>query len=218
MLTKNQKTVFDYIKQYSHKRGYAPSLEEICKKFDLASVSTASYYISKLEDEGYIKKDPHHPRGIVVQPSAFVKKVVPKHIESFSIPLLGAANAGPATIFAEQNVEGHVRVPRNLMNRRDGIFALRVDGDSMNQSNINGKALEQGDFAIIDSEYRNPKNGDYVLSVIDGVANLKKIERDRKTGSIKLISESTNPIHKPIYISSEDDFAVNGKIIGVIKK
>jgi len=97
-------------------------------------------------------------------------------------------------------------------------FALRVEGDSMNKAKIAGKNLEEGDFVVIDSEYRSPKNGDYVLSVIDGCANLKKFERDNKTGEVLLVSESTNPKHKPIYISSEDNFMINGKIVNVVKK
>ena len=95
---------------------------------------------------------------------------------------------------------------------------MRVEGDSMNSAKIDEKNLEEGDFVLIDSEYKAPKNGDYVLSIIDGAANLKKFERDAKTGDIKLISESKNPKHKPIYISSEDDFMINGKIISVIKR
>ena len=60
--------------------------------------------------------------------------------------------------------------------------------------------------------------GDYILSIIEGCANLKRFRRDGKTGQIMLVSESTNPKHNPIYISSEDDYAVNGKIINVIRK
>jgi len=104
------------------------------------------------------------------------------------------------------------------LNRKNGVFALRVKGDSMNKAKINGKNLEDGDFVLIDSGYKNPKNDDYVLSVIDGCANLKKFERDAKTGTIRLLSESKNPKHKPIYVSSEDDFMVNGRIISVVKK
>lgn len=218
MLTKKQKQVFSYIKTYTEKKEYAPSLEEIQKHFKFASVSTAYHYINKLEQEGYIAKDPNQPRGIKILSVEQIKKIIPKHIEYFSVPLLGVANAGTATIFAEENVEGHVRIPRNMMSRKDGVFALRVEGDSMNKAKISGKNLEEGDFVLIDSEYKNPKNGDYVLSIIDDCANLKKFEKDKKTGMIKLISESTNKIHKPIYISSEDDYTVNGKIISVIKK
>ena len=88
----------------------------------------------------------------------------------------------------------------------------------MNKAKIDGKNLKEGDFVLIDSEYQHPKDGDYVLSVIDGCANLKKFTRDKKTGEVALVSESTNPTHKPIHLSSEDDFMVNGKIIAVIKK
>lgn len=218
MLTQKQKKVLDYIEKYSNKNGYAPSLEEIREKFKLASVSTAHYYIEKLLDKGYLKKDARHPRGIELQPAEYLKKVVPQNIEFFSVPVLGSANAGDATIFAEENVEGSVRISRRVLNKKDGVFALRVEGDSMNKAEIDGKKIEEGDFVLIDSEYQTPKDGDYVLSIIDSMANLKKFERDKKDGTIKLLSESTNPKHKPIFISSEDDFMINGKIIGIRKK
>ena len=63
-----------------------------------------------------------------------------------------------------------------------------------------------------------PKNDDYVLIVIDGCATLKKFKQDNKTGQVTLVSESTNLKHKPIFLSSDDDFMVNGKIVAVIKK
>jgi repressor LexA len=217
MITKKQKSVLDYIKQYSKKNMYAPSLEEIQEHFGLASVSTAHYYINKLVETGYLERESNQPRGIAVRSAEFIEKIVPKHVEALAIPVLGSANAGTATIFAEENVEGYVKVSRKILNRKDGIFALRVEGDSMNNAKIDGKKIENGDFVLIDSEYKTPKNGDYVVSIIDGVANLKKFERE-KNGAIQLIPESTNSKHKPIFISSEDDFIVNGRIIGVVKR
>jgi len=218
MLTKKQKNVFDYIKQYSEKNRYAPSLEEIQEHFGLASVSTAYYYVTRLQKEGYLKKDAHQPRSISVQPIEAIKTILPKQIKSLSVPVLGAANAGQAVLNAEENIEGYLRVSRDVLNRKDGIFALRVRGNSMNKAKIAGKNLEEGDFVLIDSEYKDPKDGDYVLSIIDGYANLKRFKRENKTGQIMLVSESTNPKHKPIYISSEDDYMVNGKILAVVKK
>lgn len=218
MLTKKQKEVLDFLNTYSKDKGYAPSLDDIRRRFKLASVSTAHYYVAKLENEGYLQKTSNQPRSINLNSDEVIKTIIPKRIESFSVPILGSANAGPATIFAETNISGYLRVSRNDLNRKDGVFALRVEGDSMNKAKINGKNLLDGDFVLIDSEYKNPKNGDYVLSVIDGCANLKKFERDIKTGAIRLLSESKNPKHKPIHISSEDDFMVNGKIIAVVKK
>lgn len=218
MITKKQKEILDFLNTYSKNKGYAPSLDEIRAHFKLASVSTAHYYIKKLQKEGYLEKVSNQPRSINLNSNEVIRTIVPKKIESFSVPVLGSANAGPATIFAEANISGYLKVSRNDLNRKDGVFALRVEGDSMNKAKIDGKNLVEGDFVLIDSEYKNPKNGDYVLSVIDGCANLKKFERDIKTGAVRLLSESKNSKHKPIYVSSEDDFMVNGRIISVFKK
>lgn len=218
MITKKQKKVLEFIKKYTGKHSYAPSLEEIKDHFNLASPSTAHYYVSKLEEEGYLKKESNSPRAISVEPDETLDYSPSKKAGSFSIPLLGSANAGAATIFADENVEGFLRVPKNKLRNKENVFALRVDGDSMNKARLNGKHFESGDFVLVDGNYEAPKNGDYVVSIIDNCANIKKFERNVKTGEIRLVSESSNPTHKPIYISSQDNFAVNGKIVEVIKK
>lgn len=70
MLTKKQKPVLDFIKDYSSKKGYSPSLEEIQKKFRLASVSTAHFYVSKLQESGYLDKTEHKARAISIPETA----------------------------------------------------------------------------------------------------------------------------------------------------
>ena len=220
MLTKRRREVLNFVSSFLRERGYSPSLEEIKQHLQLSSVSTAHYHINKLDQLGYIAKVNHRARALDVQEqitTASAKNSLAVN-KSFSVPVYGLANAGPATIFAEENLLGHVKIPRSLRMRGQGVFAIQVKGDSMNQADIDGKNLEEGDFALIDAEYRNPKSGDYVLSIIDDCANLKKFERDSKTSSIRLMSESTNKNHKPIYISSEDNYMVNGKIIAVLKK
>jgi len=218
MLTKRQKEVLDFIKSFTQREGYAPSLEEIKKYLKLSSVSTAHYHVSKLEEAGYLEKRDRQARALDVKEYEIAKNSKQKMESSFSAPVYGMANAGPATMFAEENLSGYVKIPSSLRVKKDNLFAVQVDGDSMNQANINGKSLDDGDFALIDPENQSPQNGDYVLSIIDDCANLKKFERDVKTGAIRLVSESTNKNHKPIYISSEDNYMVNGKIIAVLKK
>lgn len=222
MISKKQKQIYDFIVSYSQEHGVAPSLEDIAEHFSdfLNYPSSAHYHVKKLQEEGYLERESNKPRSIGIYADRTIKTPFMKKtgMDSVRVPVLGAANAGPATLFAEENIAGYLKISRSKLNRKDGVFALRVEGDSMNRAKISGKNLEEGDFVLIDSEYRTPKNGDYVLSVIDGAANLKKFERDVKTGDVKLVSESTNPKHKPIYISSEDDFMINGKIISVIKR
>src|SRR4030042_6316820 len=84
MITKRQKEVLDFVTKYQKNKGYAPSLEEICKKFKLASVSTAHFHIAKLRDAGYLSKEENKPRAIDVM----------KREEIIKIPLVGTIAAG----------------------------------------------------------------------------------------------------------------------------
>src|ERR1035437_8984450 len=122
MITKNQKGVLDFLKTYSKDKGHAPSLDEIRRHFKLASVSTAHYYVARLQKEGYLEKESNQPRSININSNDIIKNIIPKKIESFSIPVLGSANAGPATIFAEENINGYLKVSRNELNKKNGVF------------------------------------------------------------------------------------------------
>ena len=221
MVSKKQKLIYDFIRAYVEKHGIAPSLEEIADNFSdfLAYPSSAHYHVKKLQEEGLLEKETNRPRSIALHEDRTIKNPIlkKKGLDAVRIPVLGAANAGPATLFAEENIEGYLKVSKNRLPRTEGVFALRVMGDSMNRAKIKGKNVEEGDFVLIDSENRDAHDNDYVLSVIDGCANIKKFRRD-KSGAIMLVSESKNTKHKPIFVSSGDDFMVNGKIFDIIKR
>jgi len=134
-----------------------------------------------------------------------------------SVPIVGTANCGAATIFANENIEGYLKISKTILNKCKNIFAIRAQGLSMNQSNIGGKNIEDGDYLIIDSDDTSPQDGDIILSVIDDMANIKKFVWDEENNQIVLVSQSTKDI-PPIYIHEDDSFLINGKIIQVIKK
>ena len=192
MITKKQKEVLDFVTQYSRDKGYAPSLEEIRKHFGLASVSTAHHYIEKLRMGEYLRTIPNQPRSMILSPTTENSYSSSRSPEFSQVPIFGAANAGPATLLAEENIQGYLRVATDLLGQSKKIFALKVQGDSMNEARIKGKSLEEGDFVLVNPEMRNPEQGEYVLSIIDDYANLKKFSRDKKTGEIMLLSESSN--------------------------
>lgn len=131
------------------------------------------------------------------------------------IPMLGAANCGPASVLAEEQLEKSICVSESLLKKRGNIFALLAVGDSMNQARVNHQSIEDKDYVIIDADQKSPTTGDYILSIIDNCANIKKYART-KNGDIALLSESTEK-YSPIYIHENDDFIVNGKVIQVIK-
>lgn len=210
-----QEQVLNFILVFQDKHQHTPTLKEIARHLGV-TIATVSQHLAALTKKGAVRRVKGKPRSITVNPNLPGFERMRPHF--LNIPLLGTANAGTAILTAEEDADGYLKVPRSILGKRANVFALHVEGNSMNKAKISGKNVEDGDFVLIDPEYRTPQNGEYVLSVIDGHANLKKFIRDSKTGQIRLESESTSKKHKPIYLSSEDDFMVNGKIIAVVKK
>lgn len=169
------------------------------------------HHLEQLEKKGFISYDRKN------KAIARTKTKSTKTSPFLSIPVIGAANCGPATIFANENIEGYLKISKNILNKCKNVFAIKAQGLSMNKANINGQSIEDGDYLIIDSDYRSPRNGDVVLSVIDDMANIKKYVFDEKNNQIVLVSQSTKDI-PPIYVHEDDSFMVNGKVIQVIKK
>ncbi len=137
----------------------------------------------------------------------------------FSIPIIGTANCGPATIFAEQNFQGFLRISSKLVGRSKpvGLYAIKTSGSSMNRAEVNGKRIEDGDYIIVNSSDTDVKTGDVVLAIIDNTATVKKYIDDRANGQVVLMADSSYD-YAPIYLHPSDDFSISGKVVGIIKK
>lgn len=135
-----------------------------------------------------------------------------------NIPVLGAADCGDATLVAEDQCDEFITVSKTLVpgNAKD-IFAVKAQGKSMNDVNLNNKNIDDGDYVLIDSSYIHPINNDIVLSVINGYANIKIFKKDPANHRVVLISNSTDEI-APIFIHQDDNYMVRGKVVNVIKK
>jgi len=149
---------------------------------------------------------------------------IDKKSKIVSLPIVGSANCGEALTFADQKIEGYLKVSLKILgekfkSRLNDLFVLRAVGDSMNRANVNGKNIEEGDYIIAEKEAGLPLNGEYVVSIIDGLANIKKILIDKKNEQIILMSESSLDL-PPIYIHADDysNYLVCGKVVDVMKK
>ncbi len=219
-LTPKQKKVLEFVKKYSEKHEFAPSLQEIGKHLGVSSPATVHQHLEALASKGFLEREKNQKRSMTLHTPESIESPYSGTVglDSISLPIVGSANCGPADILAEENIEGYLKVSKSLLNRRDGLFVIRASGDSMNKADFFGKTIENGDFVVIDSLSRDAKHGDYVLSIIDGCANLKKFIVDRN-GQMLLVSESkSKKDYKPIFLHPDDDFMINGKIISVIKK
>ena len=141
-----------------------------------------------------------------------------------SLPIVGSANCGEALTCADQKVEEYMKISVKLLgdrlaNKLGDLYVLRAVGNSMNRADINGKSVDDGDYLIVDKTRVTPMNGEYVVSIIGGLANIKKFLADKNSHQVILISESSQNI-APIYIHEDDyaDYLVCGRVVDVIKK
>src|SRR3989344_3138078 len=154
MLTPKQKKVLEFVKKYSKKHAYPPSLSEIGKHLKVSSPATVHQHLTALESKGFLAREKNQKRSITVtslapwERSSFTGIESPYSntvgLDSISLPIVGAGNCGPADIFAEENIEGYLKVSKSLLPRRDGLFVIRAEGDSMNRASFHGKSIESG--------------------------------------------------------------------------
>jgi SOS regulatory protein LexA len=193
MLTKRQKQILDFIKSYTKKKGFAPSLEEIRKKLRLNSVATIHQHVEALKSKGYLDKQKNQRRSIEITKS---EKLV-------RIPLLGTIAAGQpieAIISHEQ-----ISVPKNMLSQSGNHYALKVSGDSM----IN-EGIFDGDTIIIRKQ-EIVENGETAVALIDGdQATVKKIYLEKNRFRL----QPANPAFKPIFVRS---LTIQGRVVGVLR-
>jgi SOS regulatory protein LexA len=212
MAKTKQQIVLQAIKQFFSENGTMPTVREIQEVsgqlgLKLKSLRSFFLYLNELEDKGYIERT-SEDRGISL-------KGVTK--DGFlDVPVFGMANAGAATMFADQYIEGYLKVSKRIVRDSRNVFAIQVSGTSMNKARVNSKTIQSGDFILVDSTWKHYNNGDKVLVVINGMATVKTY-RTVDGKNIVLLPESTDKKHKPIFLTEEDDFVINGKVIDVLK-
>jgi SOS-response transcriptional repressor LexA len=136
------------------------------------------------------------------------------------IPLMGSANAGPASMLANDHPEAYVQVSSQLLRSKNypDLIALRVSGNSMNQAQLYGATIENDDYIVIDRSKRTPRNGEIVVVDSDNCVNVKRIVFDYDHEQVALMSESTEHFD-PIFLSANDnvDAFVEGTVVQVVK-
>ena len=198
ILTKRQKQILNFIEESIRKNGYAPSLEEISRHFDLHSISTIHKHLVNLEDKGLIKRHWNRARAIEVLPTQ-------EKPEARDVPLAGLIAAGEPI----EAVRGNelVAVPEDMIGRRE-VYVLKVRGESMVDERV-----RDGDYVIVENR-TDPKNGEMVVALLNGDnATLKKFYREKS--QIRL--QPAHPTMKPIFVQ-DDELAIQGVVVGIMRK
>ena len=197
-LTKRQREIYDFIREFVAEQGYSPSLEEIAAHFGLSSVATVHKHVQHLVEKRFLRKAWNRSRS--------VEPLQPPSSGLVALPLLGAVAAG-APIEAIE-VPETVDVPRELVPRRGDSFVLRVRGDSMIEEQI-----RDGDFVVIESR-ADARDGETVVALIRGTeATLKKFYHRGRNVRLEPANASLKPIELPAR-----EVQVRGVVRGLLRR
>ena len=197
-ITAKQQEILDYIKDEILKRGYPPTVREICETVNLKSTSSVHSHLETLEKNGYIRRDPTKSRTIEIIDDNFNLS----RREVVNIPLLGQVAAGQP-LLAVENITEYFPIPSEYMPGGE-VFMLKVKGDSM----IN-MGIYEGDQIIVRKQ-NTASNGEVIVALVDDSATVKRFYKEN--GHIRLQPE--NDFMDPIIV---DDCEILGKVIGLIR-
>ena len=207
-LTDKDYEILEFIKQQQLKKGFPPSVREICDAVGLKSTATIHARLKKLETHGKIIRDSSKNRSIKVVELLDVEydsnKIVYAQEKYIDVPVYGNVAAG-SPITAIDEVEGNFALPIEFVGNKN-LFMLKVCGESM----INAAILD-GDMVIVEA-CNTAENGEMVVALLDNEnATVKTFYKE--DGRIRLQPE--NDTMEPIYA---DDVKILGKVVGVFRK
>lgn len=196
-----------FIQSYKDENGFPPTMREMKRALNFKSISTVSYHLDKLQEQGLIKKQPNRNRALEIVGTTNGKNNV-SNIEVINksnmvaIPVLGVITAGEP-ILAVENCEEYFMVSPNMFKGED-LFMLTISGDSM----INAGIFD-GDKVVL-RQQTTANNGDIVAALVDDSATVKRFYKE--DGHYRLQPE--NDTMHPIIVKQVE---ILGKVVGLVR-
>lgn len=208
-LTRRQRQVFDFIRDFIREHNYSPSLEEIAKGLGLSSLATVHKHLGNLAEKGMIRRHWNKGRGIEIAADLSAPREVQMNLEAcFAIPVRGTVAAGLPLDVSEDDLTERLSVPSDMIRNADETFVLRVRGDSMIDEGIH-----EGDFIICERR-AEARSGAVVVALVNGhEATVKYFYREGDM--VKL--QPANPYMAPIFVRPSD-VQIQGVVIGLVRK
>lgn len=206
-LSERQKRILEFIRVYSAKNRYPPTIREIGQAVGISSTSVVNYNLNILQREGHIVRNREISRGIQM-PSA------PQTLPSVRIPILGVIVASapvpiPDSDFSMMGEDAVVELTRDMVDDDPDLYALEVRGNSMVDA-----LIHDGDMVVMKHQ-QEARNGDLVAVWLknEKETTLKRfyLEKDR----VRL--QPANPTMEPIYVHPSN-VEIQGKVVVVIRR
>jgi repressor LexA len=184
-LTRRQREIYEFIRDFVSRKGYSPSLEEIGSHFGLSSVATVHKHVHHLVEKGFLQKAWNRSRSVepVADPGGELSEMP-------SLPVLGTVAAGsPIEAIEDDGATERIAVPPEMVTRPGETYVLRVRGESMIDEQI-----RDGDLVVVES-CKQARNGDTVIALVGGTdATLKRFYRKGDTVKLVPANEKMEPI------------------------
>ena len=207
--TRKEKAILKFIENQVNKNGYPPSVREIGKAIGLSSTATVHAYLSKLEKQGYIKKEDKKGRTLKVikgsddKPFKRGTKDFYTQKELIDVPIIGKITAGQP-ILAVENVTDTFPIPIDFVGNSES-FMLTVRGESMIEAGI-----LDGDYILVKKQ-NDARNGEIVVALIGDEATVKTFYKEKDHIRLQPENHTMEPIIVP-------DCKILGKVAGVFRK
>lgn len=199
-LTERQRDVLEFIERKVDDSGVAPTLKEISEAFGFASTASAQKHIALLEHKGFLRREKHQKRGLVL-----AQRPGSEYPTEGELPLLGLIAAGsPIESIADPEP---VAVPRDFLGGGDR-FVLKVRGESMIEDGVH-----DGDLVVVQAG-AEAADGDMVVAMVDGEVTLKRLYR-QSPDTIRL--QPANSEMAPIFVAASA-LTIQGIVVGLLRR
>ncbi len=210
-LSPRQQNMLKFIREFSARNGYPPTIREIGKEVGISSTSVVNYNLDKLEKAGVLARNRTISRGLKMVDKASTRSLSSGY--TYKIPLVGSIVASKPTPPAEDAFSDipreTVELTRDIVREQEGLFALKVKGNSMVDALVN-----DGDIVVMKHQ-AEAHNGDMVAVWLKdkGETTLKRFYREKN----RIRLQPANPTMQPIYVHPSN-VEIQGKVLVVIRQ
>lgn len=208
-LSPKQQRILSFIHHFVADKTYPPTIRDIVNGCGISSTSVADYNLEKLEKEGYIRRHREISRGIELLDDMSSRN------SGATVPVIGHIAAGKPIPVPSSDSWNSVAsaetlgVPPEMIQGKEGIYALKVKGQSMIDALIN-----DGDIVLM--QHTNVVENGQMAAVWlknEKTATLKKVFCGRE----KVRLQPANSQMEPIFVSP-NDVEIQGRVIAVIRQ
>jgi repressor LexA len=224
VLTWRQSLVLQAIEDYAAEHGCSPSNRDIAKAAGLKSASSVLHHLQGLRAAGFVSYDPRSPRTVRVvrrrrpgaQPAADPRLTsadagpgpgAPGSQQVVWVPVVGRVAAGEP-IPPLESIEDRIPLPREVVGAQEGLFILKIVGDSMT-----GVGIFPGDWVVVRELHDEPRDGDIVAAWLNGTEVEGTVKTYRKIGRHTWLMPQ-NAAYTPI---QGDKAKIAGKVVAVLR-